>query len=78
MMCKCWNTEPCDRPTFSELRSHFEGAVEGQHASYYVDFTASLAPTPDEERGEEHGKEIMAVEGTSHIFARATVNELIL
>lgn len=43
MMCKCWEMEPSGRPTFAELRSHFEGLIDGQHASDYVDFTASMA-----------------------------------
>ena len=69
MMCKCWKMEPCDRPTFAELRSHFEGVLDGQHASYYVDFTASLTPISDQKKGEEHVMKKKDDEGTSHVLA---------
>ena len=53
---------PADRPTFTELRSHFEGILEGQHASNYVDFTASLAPIGDQEETEENEMENLGPE----------------
>ena len=69
MMCKCWEMMPADRPTFAELRSHFEALLEGQHASDYVDFTASLAPIPEQEGGENVEMDTMAAEGYSAIFS---------
>ena len=63
MMCKCWEMEPSGRPTFTELRSYFEGVLEGQHASDYVDFTTSIAPISGQvERGEEGMMENTAAE----------------
>ena len=62
MMYKCWEMSLSDRPTFSELRSHFEGLLEGQHASDYVDFTSSIAPISGQEKGEEDGMENTATE----------------
>ena len=67
-MCKCWKMEPCDRPTFAELRSHFEGLLEGQHG-FYVDFTASLAPNHDQEKEKECGVKVMADEGMCITYA---------
>ena len=70
MMCKCWEMMPADRPTFAELRSHFEALLEGHLASDYIDFTASLTPINGQEgAGEESGLENIAAEGTFlHIF----------
>ena len=50
MMCKCWKISPSERPTFAELRSHFEGLLEGQHASEYIAFSA---PMTGQDRGQE-------------------------
>ena len=66
VMCRCWEMMPTDRPTFAEMRSHFEGLLEGQHASDYVDFTVSLAPKPADQ--ETEGSNVMqnnAAAGTS-------------
>lgn len=63
MMCKCWEKLPTDRPTFAELRSHFEELLEGQHASDYVNFSAELASIPDQKRGQEGEMERVATEG---------------
>lgn len=66
VMCRCWEMRPTNRPTFAEMRSHFEGLLEGQHASDYVDFTVSLAPKPADQ-GTEGSNVVqnMAAAGTS-------------
>ena len=61
-MCKCWQMMPADRPTFTELRSHFEGLLEGQHASNYIDFTASLAPISVQEEAEDNEMDNLAAD----------------
>lgn len=61
---------PADRPTFAELRSHFEGLLEGQHASDYIDFTASLAPITDQEKGRDSVTQNMAAEGNFSFYIK--------
>ncbi len=63
MMCKCWEKLPTDRPTFAELRSHFEELLEGQHASDYMNFSAALSPIPDQKKGEEAKMKRVETEG---------------
>lgn len=77
-MCRCWEMMPTDRPTFAEMRSHFERLLEGQHASDYVDFTMSLAPKPaDQETEGSNVMQNMGAAGTSILlkhFAVYTLN----
>lgn len=61
IMCKCWERSPSERPTFAELRFHFEGLLEGQHASEYI---AVSAPIADQEREKEGEMENEMAEGT--------------
>ncbi|XP_071445345.1 uncharacterized protein [Hetaerina americana] len=36
LMCWCWQERPSDRPSFPELRSHFENLLEQNSASTYL------------------------------------------
>ena len=37
-MLLCWKWEPSERPTFLELKSHYESIIEAKQEGSYLDF----------------------------------------
>ena len=77
MMYKCWEMSPSERPTFAELRSMFEGLLQGQHATEYVDFTTPFVPITDQNRGDDGGMKNRAAKGTRIILVLVICNVLV-